>query len=126
MQVKLNSAEHLFALPALPRARRGLAALIAAAGLAACSHAQPAPEAKEATKPTASDTGKAADAAKDTQSAADYKAQGQAELDAALAKLRGISVFFDFDAASLTKEAEDRLSEVAAILVRHSDLKVKI
>ncbi len=37
-----------------------------------------------------------------------------------------MSVFFDFDAASLTKEAEDRLSEVAAILVRHPDLKVKI
>ncbi|HXN55263.1 MAG TPA: OmpA family protein [Myxococcales bacterium] len=124
MQLKLNSAEHLFALPALPRVQRGIAVLIAAAGLAACTHAQPAPEAN-ATKPSASETAKPAEAAKD-QTAEDYKAQGQAELDAALAKLRGMSVFFDFDAASLTKEAEDRLSEVAAILVRHPDLKVKI
>jgi peptidoglycan-associated lipoprotein len=121
MQLKLNSAEHL---SALPRVGRGLAALIAAAGLAACTHAQPAPEVSP-TKPTASETTKPAEPAKD-QTAEDYKAQGQAELDAALAKLRGMSVFFDFDAASLTKEAEDRLSEVAAILVRHPDLKVKI
>jgi peptidoglycan-associated lipoprotein len=124
MQLKVNSAEHLFAVRALPRAHRGLAALIAAAGLAACSSAKPVPEVKETTQPIA-ETVKPTDT-KEAQSAADFKAQGQAELDAALAKLRGVSVFFDFDAASLTKEAEDRLSEVAAILVRHPDLKVKI
>lgn len=126
MNLKLNVQEHLFTLTALPRLRRGVLAVIAAAGLVACTHAQP--KAEVAAKPTVavekpapvSNNGDA------QKAAADYKAQGQAELDAALAKLRGVSVFFNFDDASLTKEAEDSLSDVAAVLVRHADLNVKI
>jgi peptidoglycan-associated lipoprotein len=119
MQLKLKDSPHPITHTAL---RFGLLAT-AAAGLVACSHAQPQAEAavdKSASSP------KPQDAAKAEQDAADYRAQGQADLDAALAKLRGVSVFFAFDDATLTKEATNRLADVGAVLVRHADLKVKI
>jgi peptidoglycan-associated lipoprotein len=119
MQLKLKDSLHPLTHTAL---RVGLLAT-AAAGLVACSHAQP--QADSAADKTASSQ-KPQDAAKAEQDAADYRAQGQADLDAALAKLRGVSVFFAFDDATLTKEATDRLADVGAILVRHADLKVKI
>jgi peptidoglycan-associated lipoprotein len=126
MNPKLSLNEHLFSLPALPRLRLGIAAVVAAAGLVACSHAQPVAEAKAEQKPAAAEVQKPADDAGKPTDAASYKAQGQAELDAALARLRGVSVFFAFDEATLTKEAETRLGDVAGILVRHADLNVKI
>ena len=55
-----------------------------------------------------------------------FKAEGQAELDKALAALRAVTVFFAFDEATLTKDATDKLSTVADILIRHTDLDVKI
>jgi peptidoglycan-associated lipoprotein len=55
-----------------------------------------------------------------------FKAEGQAELDKALAALRAVVVFFAFDEATLTKDATDKLSTVADILNRHADLDVKI
>ena len=57
---------------------------------------------------------------------AQFKAEGQAELDKALAALRAVTVFFAFDEATLTKDATDKLSTVADILNRHTDLDVKI
>lgn len=120
MQPKSISSLSVFSSTTL---RSGFLAVAAAAALAACSHAQPQPDTTaQATKPA----DQPQDAAKTEQAAADYKAKGQAELDEALAKLRGVSVFFAFDDATLTKEATDRLAEVGAILVRHADLKVKI
>ena len=55
-----------------------------------------------------------------------FKAEGQAELDKALAALRAVVVFFAFDEATLTKDATDKLSVVADILNRHTELDVKI
>ena len=55
-----------------------------------------------------------------------FRAEGQAELDKALAALRSVTVFFAFDEATLTKDATDKLSTVADILNRHTDLDVKI
>src|SRR6266446_9751421 len=56
----------------------------------------------------------------------EYHAQGQADLDKALEQLRGVSVFFEFDSATLTKEAQEKLSNVANVLTAHSELKVRI
>ena len=91
------------------------------AGMIACSHAQPAPDAsakqdetKQETQPEAKPT------------AEEYHAQGQADLDKALEQLRGVSVFFEFDSATLSKEAQEKLSNVANVLTAHQELKVRI
>jgi peptidoglycan-associated lipoprotein len=98
--------------------------IAAAAGIFACSHAQPTPDTaqKEETKPAA-----VAEAPKPAPTPAEqYHAQGQADLDKALEQLRNVSVFFEFDSAQLTKEAQDKLSAVADILVKHPELKVRV
>src|SRR2546430_6333817 len=94
---------------------------IGLAGMIACSHAQPAPdtsamqdETKQEAQPQAKPTPE------------EYHAQGQADLDKALEQLRGVSVFFEFDSATLTKEAQEKLSNVANVLSAHSELKVRI
>src|SRR2546429_5739792 len=94
---------------------------IGLAGMIACSHAQPAPdtsamqdETKQEAQPEAKPT------------AEEYHAQGQADLDKALEQLRGVSVFFEFDSATLTKEAQEKLSNVANVLTAHQELKVRI
>src|SRR5438128_12616442 len=94
---------------------------IGLAGMIACSHAQPAPDAsakqddtKQETQPEAKPT------------AQEYHAQGQADLDKALEQLRGVSVFFEFDSATLSKEAQEKLSNVANVLTAHQELKVRI
>jgi len=101
-----------------------LAALgFAAAALTACTSAEVKPEPKP-TPPTV-----AAPAPVETpaqKAAAEYKAQGQKELDSALTKLSDVRVFFEFDAATLTKEASDRLAEVGEVLARHPELDVNI
>lgn len=94
---------------------------IGLAGMIACSHAQPAPEAnakQDETKQEAQPEAK--------PSAEEYHAQGQADLDKALEQLRGVSVFFEFDSATLTKEAQEKLSNVANVLTAHQELKVRI
>ena len=55
-----------------------------------------------------------------------FKAQGRSELDKALNALRGVKVLFALDEATLTPEATDKLSVVAGILNRHTDLDVSI
>lgn len=55
-----------------------------------------------------------------------YHAQGQADLDKALEQLRNLSVFFEFDSAVLTKDAQEKLSNVANVLTAHPELKVRI
>ncbi len=104
----------------------GLTALVSAAGLLACSHAQPKAEASAAAAPPAAAQATDASASKKQPSAEEFHAQGQADLDAALKALQGVSVFFEFDQATLTKDAEAKLSDVAGILVKHPELKVKI
>src|SRR5438445_478829 len=73
---------------------------IGLAGMIACSHAQPAPdtsamqdETKQEAQPQAKPTPE------------EYHAQGQADLDKALEQLRGVSVFFEFDSATLSPPA---------------------
>jgi peptidoglycan-associated lipoprotein len=101
-----------------------IAAHVVTLGLAvACSHAQPAPDASaQDQKPQA----QAAEAQKPMTPAEQYHAQGQADLDKALEQLRNVSVFFEFDSATLSKEAQEKLSTVADILVKHPELTVRI
>ena len=105
-------------------ARRTLMAL-AAASLAACTTPEVKPDKQpEAPKPAAVDN--AAQKTPAEKATAEYKAQGQAELDKALDKLKDVRVFFEFDAATLTKEASTRLAEVGEVLARHLELDVNI
>ena len=94
---------------------------IGLAGMIACSHAQPAPDASAKQDETKQD---AQPQAKPTPE--EYHAQGQADLDKALEQLRGVSVFFEFDSATLTREAQEKLSNVANVLTAHPELKVRI
>ncbi len=94
------------------------------AGLVACSHAQPAPDASATQNQTKQDQ---AQASNDKMTPAEqYHAQGQADLDRALEQLRNLSVFFEFDSAVLTKDAQDKLANVANVLTAHPELKVRI
>jgi peptidoglycan-associated lipoprotein len=55
-----------------------------------------------------------------------YRAQGQADLDKALEQLRNVSVFFEFDSATLTRDAQEKLTAVANVLTAHPDLKLRV
>ncbi len=99
--------------------------ILSAVGLMACPHAPPKADASAtAAPPAAAPATEAAD--KKLPPAEQFHAQGQADLDAALKALQGVSVFFEFDQATLTKDAETSLTEVAGILVKHPELKVNI
>ncbi len=93
-----------------------------AAALTACSSAEVKPDLKP-TAPVAAPEPTQTPAQK---AAAEYKAQGQVELDKALGKLNDVRVFFEFDAATLTKEAAGRLADVGEVLARHPELDVNI
>jgi peptidoglycan-associated lipoprotein len=95
-----------------------------AAGLAACSGAQPVPDTqanKAPEKPTA-----VAEASKPAPATDNNMAEGQAELEKAMEALRNVSVFFEFDSSTLTSEAKDRLSAVGSVLAKYPELKVRI
>ena len=91
-------------------------------GLVACKTSEPTPDAS-ASKQVQAQT--QAQEAKPTP-ADQYHAQGQADLDKALEQLRNVSVFFEFDSAILTKEAQEKLTNVANVLTAHPELKVRI
>ena len=92
------------------------------AGLVACSTNQPTPDNTLAQVQPKQDT-----SAENKPTPADqYRAQGQADLDKALEQLRNVSVFFEFDSATLTKDAQEKLTAVANVLTAHPDLKVRI
>ena len=93
------------------------------AGLFACSHAQPTPDANAMQNQPQQDQSQSANK---MTPAEQYHAQGQADLDKALEQLRNLSVFFEFDSAVLTKEAQDKLANVASVLSAHPELKVRI
>jgi peptidoglycan-associated lipoprotein len=88
-------------------------------GLVACKTTEPTPDA------SAKEQSKAQDAKPPTP-ADQYHAQGQADLDKALEQLRNVSVFFEFDSAVLTRDAQDKLTNVANVLTAHPELKVRI
>jgi peptidoglycan-associated lipoprotein len=94
-----------------------------AAGLVACSSAKPTPDAPAAKADDKSAPVAAAPKAEPTQ---DANAQGQAELDRAMEALRNVSVFFEFDSATLSQEAKDKLSAVGTVLAKYPALKVRI
>ena len=98
-------------------------AAILSLSLVACSHAQ-VKKTDAAAVPLAS--AQAQSTAAQPAAAQAYKAQGQSELDKALADLQGVKVFFQFDDATLTTEAEQKLGAVAEILGRHPELRVSI
>ena len=103
---------------------RLLTVLAAATLFAACSHAQPTPETKVAQAPAQP----AAEASTPAQPAAAPAqiSNGQDELDRAMEQLRNVSVFFEFDSATLTPDAREKLSAVGNVLARYPDLKVRI
>jgi peptidoglycan-associated lipoprotein len=109
----------------LSDARNHFFSLALAAGLAACTKQEVKPDAsakqEQPAAPAASQ-----DANKTPTPAEQYHAQGQADLDAALAQLKNVSLFFEFDAATLTKEAQEKLAVVADVLVKHPELTVRI
>ena len=94
------------------------------AGLFACASQQPKPDAS-ATQEQPKQEQAQADA-KPMTPAEQYHAQGQADLDKALEQLRNVSLFFEFDSATLTKEAQEKLANVANVLTAHPELKVRI
>src|SRR5437763_3249844 len=104
-------------------ASRWLTGLAAAALFAACSHAKPAPEEKVAQAPTQPS---AVRPAVTQPEPAQVQANGQDELDRAMEQLRNVSVFFEFDSATLTPDAREKLSAVGNVLARYPDLKVRI
>ena len=93
------------------------------AGLVACSGAKPTPDAS-----ALNDQPKAAPQTEATPvtPSEEYHAQGQADLDRALEQLRNVSVFFEFDSATLTRDAQDKLTTVGNVLGAHPELKVRI
>jgi peptidoglycan-associated lipoprotein len=93
------------------------------ASLVACASAKPAPDVSATQEQPKAET-QAVDAK--TATPEQYHAQGQADLDKALEQLRGVSVFFEFDSATLTRDAQDRLAAVANVLAAHPELKVRI
>ena len=94
-----------------------------AAAFVGCSGAKPTPDAsaKAEEKPAA-----VAEASKPAPATDTNLAQGQAELERAMEALRNVSVFFEFDSATLSQEAKDKLSTVGTILAKYPDLKVRI
>jgi len=103
-------------------ASRLLTVFAAAALFAACSHAKPAPEEKVAQAPSQP----AAVRPAVSQPEPAQVANGQDELDRAMEQLRNVSVFFEFDSATLTPDAREKLSAVGNVLARYPDLKVRI
>ncbi len=53
-------------------------------------------------------------------------AKGQHDLEAAVAALQNVNLFFGFNDAILTEEARTKLSAVADVLVKHSNLRLQI
>jgi peptidoglycan-associated lipoprotein len=93
------------------------------AGLVACAGNQPKPDESANQNQPKQQT---QTAQKEMTPAEQYHAQGQADLDKALEQLRNVSVFFEFDSATLSKEAQEKLTTVADILVKHPELTVRI
>jgi len=96
---------------------------LAVAGALACQHAQPTPDASAQKTEPKQETA-VVDASKTMTPAEQFHAQGQADLDKALEQLRGVSVFFEFDSSTLTKDAQEKLTNVANILSQHPGLKL--
>ena len=98
----------------------------AAAGIMACTHAQPKPEASTAQTQAPAAQAAPVEASKALTPAEQFHAQGQSELDKALEQLSHVAVFFEFDSATLTKDAQEKLAAVGDVLAKHAELKVRI
>ena len=101
-----------------------LATFFAAASIG-CAHAPPASTAAEgAERPAQPQLSTKSD--KPSAALPADQASGQAQLDAALAQLQGVSVFFQFDEAALTLDAEGKLAVVGEVLRKHPQLSVRV
>ncbi len=98
-----------------------LVSAIAVSGVA-CTHANAA----KGTPDTAASATLQPGSPDRAATAAESLAQGNADLDKALAELRDVSVFFAVDDSTLTPEAEEKLATVGALLARHPSLHVRI
>jgi peptidoglycan-associated lipoprotein len=100
----------------------------AAFALAACSHARPVADAAAGAQPAAQPAAPqlSVEQKAPTPVVATPGAEGQSELDAALAALRDVSLYFAFDEATLTPQATDKLAKVGDVLQRHSGLSIRI
>jgi peptidoglycan-associated lipoprotein len=105
-------------------AKRLLTVAAAGALFAACSHAKPASEEKAPQASTQTQPAAQPDTAPTPAPA--QASNGQDELDRAMEQLRNVSLFFEFDSATLTSEAREKLSAVGNVLARYPDLKVRI
>jgi len=94
---------------------------------AGCSHAQQG-QTRTNTQPqfTAQQYKDAAKDAANKHTDNGLAAAGSADLDAALRELANVSVFFAFDEATLTPDAEAKLSKVADVLTKHDNLSIQI
>lgn len=108
-----------------------LVAAVLAASLAACSHgatkADPSPLA--AATPAASGQQLDVSVPADVKPGADTisnQQPGRGELDAALARLQDVRVFFAFDEAALTPEAREKLAGVGEVLARFPALRITV
>jgi peptidoglycan-associated lipoprotein len=86
------------------------------AALAACSHAQPVPEASAQTTPPP------------VQAAPPPPAPPPPVAKPAPVSIRvpSDSIYFDFDSADLKPEAENQLAGLGSIMQKHPDLKVRV
>jgi peptidoglycan-associated lipoprotein len=98
---------------------------LAAASLA-CAHAPPPaqPAAQAAAPVEKAKPQLIAEAQK--PAATNDQASGKADLDSALSHLREVSVFFSFDEANLTRDAQEKLAVVGDVLRTHPDLTVSV
>ena len=103
-----------------------LAVLFCAAVPAACAHAVPPEAAAPAAQPTAAPAQLVASRKSATPVPVNDTASGQSELDAALQQLRSVTVFFHFDDATLTREAEERLAVIGDLLRKHPQLSLRV
>lgn len=94
---------------------------LAAAFFAACASAKPAP-----TRTNDQPQFAARQTPPPPSPVAQPAAAGAADLDAALKDLAGVSVFFSFDQATLTPEAESKLGKVADVLTRYPALTIQV
>ncbi len=90
-----------------------------------CSHAQPT-RTNDQPQFTAQQLKSASDDAKAKDTNNGLVAAGSVDLDAALAQLRGVTVFFAFDEATLTPEATASLSRVADVLNKYPNLSIQV
>src|SRR5258708_4259535 len=101
-------------MPEVIMKSKQLFSIVIAAALAACTHAEVRRDTTGKREPPKQE--KPVEGGKPAATPAEeFHAQGQADLDKALEELRNVSLFFEFDSSTLTKDAQDKLTAVAEV-----------